>query len=533
MRSLSESIGKPPIIVAKLVSKWRLVCLLSEILALAYMGIIIQPGYNESTRISENALLPALVTERFTSHQRISAFLKGLHATGNVAEYIKKQLQAYGIFTQMLHFEATLPGFNNSGTNVLGVVRASRSSSVEAILMAVNMNDMEALAVAMALATYCREQVYWARDIHFVFVDKGLVGMTAFLDEYHGHRHPFLRVEKLQFHSGAVVGGFALKTTGTVFDTLNVEHNMMNGLLPNLDLLNLMIKLADKFGLVPEVFESAHQGSWWDLAELTSSAVLSQAFNEKEGLHSVFGSYGIQAVTIHAQNVFEGYVTLTDLARICEGALRSLNNILEKFHQSYFLYIMTGTRRFLSVAYYMPALGFVLFPLFVLALRDWFSMIEFKFSNSFLLLHVIGIVEYCVIRSVATSEEEVVSLRFLFYLDYCLIFGSLSLLNFSLALFISLIAVPLIILFTAVGISNRLINRSKAVFGFLLHPIALHLFCYYFLYNVVPTKAYVEQLVTDLITNHLLFGSFLFPFIFICLLPLWNLLILISSSAFS
>ncbi|VDN27550.1 unnamed protein product [Gongylonema pulchrum] len=461
MRSLSESIGKPPIIVAKLVSKWRLVCFLSEILALAYMGIIIQPGYNESTLLTE------------------------------------------------LIFQ------NNSGTNVLAVVRASRSSSVEAILVAVNMNDLEALAVTMALATYCREQVYWARDIHFVFVDKGLVGMTAFLAEYHGHHHPFLHVEKLQFHSGAVVGGFALKTTGTVFDTLNVEHNMMNGLLPNLDLLNLMIKLADKFGLVPEVFESAHQGSWWDLAELTSSAVLSQFI------------------------------------------FRSLNNILERFHQSYFLYIMTGTRRFLSVAYYMPALGFVLFPLFVLALRDWFSMSEFKFSNSFLLLHVIGIVEYCVIRSVATSqlyhnytflasflafvpyyslfapsEEEVVSLRFLFYLDYCLIFGSLSLLNFSLALFISLIAVPLIILFTAF-FGCRLINRSKAVFGFLLHPIALHLFCYYFLYNVVPTKAYVEQLVTDLITNHLLFGSFLFPFIFICLLPLWNLLILISSSAFS
>lgn len=47
---------------------------------------------------------------------------------------------------------------NQSGANVVGVVRASRSSSTEAMLVAVSMNktDFEALAVVLALATYCR-----------------------------------------------------------------------------------------------------------------------------------------------------------------------------------------------------------------------------------------------------------------------------------------------------------------------------------------------------------------------------------------
>ncbi|EFO17371.1 hypothetical protein LOAG_11126 [Loa loa] len=53
------------------------------------------------------------------------------------------------------------------------------------------------------------------------------------------------------------------------------------------------------------------------------------------------------------------------------------------------------------------------------------------------------------------SEKEYFSLKFLFYLDYCLVFASLSLLNFSLAYIISLIAVPLIILFTAIDNCNR------------------------------------------------------------------------------
>uniref|UniRef100_A0A915Q2H4 Glycosylphosphatidylinositol anchor attachment 1 protein n=1 Tax=Setaria digitata TaxID=48799 RepID=A0A915Q2H4_9BILA len=368
MRLLSQSIGKPPVIIEKMVSKWLKICVLSELIGVIYICFIIQPEYNERTKVSENALLPALVTERFSYHQRISNFLKELRAERDISDYIEKQLLAYGIMTQTLRFSVTLPGFNQSGMNVIGVVRSSRSSSTEAMLVAVSMTEksLEALAVTLALATFCREQIYWARDIHFIFVDKGLAGMTAYLAEYHEHRNLFLQSEKLSFHSGAIIGAFAIKVEGSAFDTMNIEHNMVNGLLPNLDLINLMAKLADKFGLVPEVFNQGYQGSWWDLIDTTSKAMLSQAFNEREGLHSIFGPYGIQAVTIHAKSVVEGHTSLTDLGRICEGALRSLNNMLEKFHQSYFLYIMTDIRHFLSVAYYMPALGLILFPLLVL-----------------------------------------------------------------------------------------------------------------------------------------------------------------------
>lgn len=40
----------------------------------------------------------------------------------------------------------------------MGVVRASRSSSTEAMIVAVSMTkrDLEALSVVLALATYCR-----------------------------------------------------------------------------------------------------------------------------------------------------------------------------------------------------------------------------------------------------------------------------------------------------------------------------------------------------------------------------------------
>ncbi|VDM97113.1 unnamed protein product, partial [Thelazia callipaeda] len=372
---------------------------------------------------------------------------------------------------------------NQSGSNVVGIVHASRSPSVEAVLVAVSLTkkDVEALAVTLALATFCREQIYWARDIHFVFVDKGLIGMTAYLDEYYGHRHPFLRIKQLRFHSGAIVGAFAVKAKGSRFDSVNIEYNMVNGLLPNLDLINLMVRLADKYGLVPQVFNHGNQNSWINLFQTTSKAVINQAFVEKEGLHSIFGAYGIQAVTLYFKNDVEGHASLMDLIRICEGALRSLNNMLEKFHQSYFLYILTNVRNFLSVAYFMPALGLILFSMIILALRHWYDITEFYFPNSFVILHFIGLIQYCCIKNVAISstyssytvslllffalvpqycfiplrQRELVSFKFLFYLDYCLVFGSISLLNFSLAYIISLIAIPLIVLFTAVDIRDR------------------------------------------------------------------------------
>lgn len=89
MRLLSEPIAKPPVFVEKIVSKWWKVCILSELLAIVYICIVIQPEYNERAKVSENALLPALVTERFNYYQRITTFLNGLHTERYLSFNIK------------------------------------------------------------------------------------------------------------------------------------------------------------------------------------------------------------------------------------------------------------------------------------------------------------------------------------------------------------------------------------------------------------------------------------------------------------
>ncbi|GJS61704.1 glycosylphosphatidylinositol anchor attachment 1 [Tanacetum coccineum] len=54
-------------------------------------------------------------------------------------------------------------------------------------------------------------------------------------------------------------------------------------------------------------------------------------------------------------------------ARLIEGVIRSVNNLLEKFHQSFFLYLLTSSNKFISVGVYMIAFLLLVAPLPVLA----------------------------------------------------------------------------------------------------------------------------------------------------------------------
>lgn len=49
--------------------------------------------------------------------------------------------------------------------------------------------------------------------------------------------------------------------------------------------------------------------------------------------------------------------------RLVEGVVRSVNNLLEKFHQSFFLYLLTSANKFVSVGVYMIAFALLVAPL--------------------------------------------------------------------------------------------------------------------------------------------------------------------------
>ncbi|GKD29714.1 glycosylphosphatidylinositol anchor attachment 1 protein, partial [Tanacetum coccineum] len=91
------------------------------------------------------------------------------------------------------------------------------------------------------------------------------------------------------------------------------------------------------------------------------------------GSHGAFRDYQVDAITLEispklSRNT-KGRQTefLFRGGRLIEGVIRSVNNLLEKFHQSFFLYLLTSSNKFISVGVYMIAFLLLVAPLPVLA----------------------------------------------------------------------------------------------------------------------------------------------------------------------
>ena len=65
-----------------------------------------------------------------------------------------------------------------------------------------------------------------------------------------------------------------------------------------------------------------------------------------------------------------------------EGTFRSLNNLLERFHQSFFFYLLPATNRYISISVYMPPFGMVTGPLLIMALALWFQISQEEEQDS-------------------------------------------------------------------------------------------------------------------------------------------------------
>lgn len=59
------------------------------------------------------------------------------------------------------------------------------------------------------------------------------------------------------------------------------------------------------------------------------------------------------------------------LLKIVEGINRSLNNLLERFHQSFFFYVIISSERFISIGDYMPSIGLMAGSLLIKSFLLW------------------------------------------------------------------------------------------------------------------------------------------------------------------
>ena len=97
------------------------------------------------------------------------------------------------------------------------------------------------------------------------------------------------------------------------------------------------------------------------------------------GNHGLYHRFSIEAITLEGVTVRNRKRAPGDfhtLGRILEGTFRSLNNLLERFHQSFFFYLLPSVGRYVSIGLYMPMFGVLAAGLPVTAVALWFSMLQ-------------------------------------------------------------------------------------------------------------------------------------------------------------
>ncbi|KAH9361974.1 hypothetical protein HPB48_003617 [Haemaphysalis longicornis] len=268
----------------------------------------------------------------------------------------------------------------HSGENVYAILRAPRAASTEAVVFSapyrlddsLHGSTLPGIALMVALAKYFRGQGSWAKDIIFLVTEHELVGFQAWLDAYHDvHTAPgVIDPGILAARSGPIQAAINLELHSSRIKRLDVKLVGLNGQLPNLDLFNLVAELCLResvhitFHDQVSPYDVETFEGWLQSFKTMTAMMAAQATGQPNGGHGLFHRYAIQALTLegHADGAASVTVGFDEVGRVLEGVFSSLNNLLERFHQSFFFYLLPSTRRYVSIGLYSPAFALVGLP---------------------------------------------------------------------------------------------------------------------------------------------------------------------------
>ena len=381
----------------------KLVSWLLYVAGLVFLLVLAHPVYNERTYFSENALLPGLVTGGYDEDRSAVHYLTSLQEENKKypghapLPWLEAQFKQLGLEVYTQHFSLQYPLRNSSfsGTNLYAILRSAKSSSTESLVLSAphrppnspHQSTDAGIALLLSTAKYFRSQIYWAKDIIFLITEHEFLGTQAWLEAYHGvscGSQGVLHSGHLAARAGSIQAAINLELSSEFPTHINLKIEGLNGQLPNLDLVNLVTRLVSREGLRPmlhSVEEHPRPDSYKGFMKSLKTLVYmmtTQATGVPSGNHGLYHRFSIEAITL------EGVTTRMKkrpqgdfhvLGRIIEGTFRSLNNLLERFHQSFFFYLLPSTGRYVSIGLYMPMFGLLAAGLPLTAVALWYSLL--------------------------------------------------------------------------------------------------------------------------------------------------------------
>ncbi|KAF8969844.1 Gaa1-like protein [Flammula alnicola] len=378
-----------------------------------WMLVIPAPHIGRITYIDENALQPGQVTTDWNWGDvhvadlyltRLEQVRDGNFTSEQRAQWLCEEFGKLGISssTQAYSFSTSTSQLN--GTNAYAVLAAPRHSGTEAIVISASWIsrtgeedgtiNMRGVSTVLALANFLKRYSYWGKDIVLVVSNGYLDGMQAWLAAYHGAAQPGLVAEPLKLTSGVIWTALNIDYPGHSFSHLGVFFEGLNGRLPNQDLINSVDRIARYYAHVPVVLydhldpreePSVNKAPSWiaeaiyNVPDIKSYIYQArnvirhlgyQANGRGSGVHGLFHQFKIDAITLFAVPAV-GPHGFHAIGRTVESTLRTMNNLLERLHASFFFYIMTGPQQFLKIGLYLPSAILISVAMMFHGLSTW------------------------------------------------------------------------------------------------------------------------------------------------------------------
>lgn len=210
----------------------------------------------------------------------------------------------------------------------------------------------------------------WSKDIIFLFTPDSKSGTQAWVDAYHDLQPA--SVQPLPLKSGALQGAVVIEYPFEHrFHSLHIVYDGVNGQLPNLDLFNTAVAIASgQMGIGADLQEMwEHQDTYEARLQTILRGMAKQGLGYATGAHSSFMPYHIDAITLQPKGM--GWEDEMALGRTIESLCRSLNNLLEHLHQSFFFYLLMESQRFVSIGTYLPSAMLIAGNFTIMAIALW------------------------------------------------------------------------------------------------------------------------------------------------------------------
>ncbi|KAI8139216.1 Gaa1-like protein [Fennellomyces sp. T-0311] len=353
-----------------------LLSILLFFVGIAWILLLPYEGFNRKTYISENALLPGQVNVYYGYNDILTAENYRYELSNRIRADVDSESRARYILDEFrsMGFDAALQHFNTSdgaGVNAFAVYHAPRSDGKEALVLSApwlsrtgeyNYNGIAAL---LSLSKLFKRNVYWSKDIILLVTDKGMVGTQSWVDAYHGTGQESFS-SMVMPRSGVIQGVVNIDFPGTQdYESLGIFFEGVNGQLPNLDLINTINSVCTRTARVPltlhdDIPRSFNGKSWGPYVQSLlhmGRTMQYQALGHPSSDAGLYLRYKIDAVTIHgirSSNNLHGLFGFHKIGVLLESTFRSLNNLLEHFHQSFFFYLLLRPNRYVSIGDYMP-----------------------------------------------------------------------------------------------------------------------------------------------------------------------------------